>query len=148
MKYADLRKRGVTSKSWTTAKGIVRHRNLVTKGLVCKIFSNPVYIGIAAYKGQHYPGEHVGIIDRALWDTVQTHLKNGTPMNKARLAGRGCVPSHLRGLLFSEQGEPLRPAGLERKTRPTATTLTPTRLRSARKVVMFGASRPARSNSW
>ena len=44
----DLRKRGVTSKSWTTAKGIVRHGNLVTKGLVYKIFSNPVYIGIAA----------------------------------------------------------------------------------------------------
>ena len=101
MKYAGLRKRGVTSKSWTTSTGVERHGNLVTKGLVYKIFSNPVYIGIAAYKGQHYPGEHVGIIDRALWDTVQTQLKNGTPMSKARLAGRGGVPSLLRGLLFS-----------------------------------------------
>ena len=113
----DLRKRGVTSKSWTTAKGIVRRGNLVTKGLVYKIFSNPVYIGIAAYKGQHYPGEHVGIIDRELWDTVQTHLKNGTPMNKARFAGRGSAPSLLRGLLFSEQGRAFTPGWTRKKNK-------------------------------
>ena len=96
---------------------IVRHGNLVTKGLVYKIFSNPVYIGIAAYKGQHFPGEHVGIIGRALWDTVQTHLKNGTPMNKARLAGRGGVPSLLRGLLFSEQGRAFTPGWTRKKNK-------------------------------
>ena len=57
----DLRKRGVTSKSWTTSKGVERQGKLITKGAVYKIFSNPVYIGIAAYKGQHFPGEHDGI---------------------------------------------------------------------------------------
>ena len=41
----------------------------------------------------------------------------------------------------------LRPAGPARKTRPTATTSTPTRSRSARKAVICSASRPARSNS-
>jgi DNA invertase Pin-like site-specific DNA recombinase len=114
----DLRKRGVTSKSWTTAKGVVREGKLITKGLVYKIFSNPVYIGIAAYKGQHFPGEHDGIITQELWDTVQTHLKNGAPMNKARLAGRGSAPSLLRGLIFSEQGRAFTP-GWTRKQHKT-----------------------------
>ena len=114
----DLRKRGITSKSWTTSKGVERQGKLITKGAVYKIFSNPVYIGIAAYKGQHFPGEHEGIITQELWDTVQTHLKNGTPMNKARLAGRGSAPSLLRGLLFSEQGRAFTP-GWTRKQHKT-----------------------------
>ena len=113
----DLRKRGVTSKSWTTAKGVARQGKLITKGSVYKIFSNPVYIGIAAYKGQHFPGEHVGIINQELWDTVQTHLKNGTPMSKARLAGRGGVPALLRGLLFSEQGRAFTPGWTRKKNK-------------------------------
>ena len=77
-----------------------------------------VYIGIAAYKGQHFPGEHDGIITQELWETVQTHLKNGTSMNKARLAGRGSAPSLLRGLLFSEQGRAFTP-GWTRKQHKT-----------------------------
>ncbi len=59
----------------------------------------------------------MGIIDRALWDTVQTHLKNGTPINKARLAGRGSVPSLLRGLLFSEQGRAFTPGWTRKKNK-------------------------------
>jgi DNA invertase Pin-like site-specific DNA recombinase len=42
----DLRARGVTSKSWTTSKGIERKGKLIDKGYVYKIFNNPVYIGI------------------------------------------------------------------------------------------------------
>ena len=70
----DLRKRGITSKSWTTSKGVERQGKLITKGAVYKIFSNPVYIGIAAYKGQHFPGEHEGIITQELWDLSLIHI--------------------------------------------------------------------------
>jgi DNA invertase Pin-like site-specific DNA recombinase len=106
----ELRERGVTSKSWTTRKGIVRAGSLVTKGYVYKIFNNPVYIGIAAYKGQQYPGQHEAIIDQMLWDTVQQLLKAGDRHTKG---GRGervtKAPSMLRGLLFSTEGRAFTP---------------------------------------
>ena len=114
----DLRNRGVTSKSWTTTKGVLRRGKLVDKGLIYKIFHNPVYLGLAAYKGQTFPGEHEPIISQELWDKVQSHLKSGTPLNKARSAGRGSAQSLLRGLIFSDQGRAFTP-GWTRKRNKT-----------------------------
>ena len=101
----DLRERGVTSKSWTTAKGVERKGKLIDKGYVYKIFKNAVYIGIAAYKGQHYPGQHAPIIDQSLWDTVQALLQAGTPHVKGSSAPRETkAPTLMRSLLFSDRG--------------------------------------------
>jgi len=106
----DLRARGVTSKSWTTVKGVERKGKLIDKGYVYKIFKNPVYIGVAAYKGRHYPGEHEAIIDRSLWDAVQALLQAGTPHTKGSSAPRETkAPTLLRGLLFSDAGRAFTP---------------------------------------
>ena len=106
----DLRGRGVTSKSWTTAKGIERQGKLITKGYVYKVFKNPVYIGMAAYKGQQFPGEHEGIIDQDLWNTVQELLKAGDKHVKGGSGFRETkAPSLLRGLLFSPEGRAYTP---------------------------------------
>lgn len=106
----DLRERGVTSKSWITAKGVERKGKLIDKGYVYKIFKNPVYIGIAAYKGQHYPGQHAPIVDQSLWDTVQALLQAGTPHVKGSSAPRETkAPTLLRGLLFSDRGRAFTP---------------------------------------
>ena len=77
-----------TSKCWTTSKGIERHGNLIDKGYVYKLFKNVVYIGMAGYKGQNYPGEHQGIISQELWDQVQEHLQNGDSKQKGPKADR------------------------------------------------------------
>lgn len=107
---SDMRDRGVTSKSWTTAKGIDRKGKLVDKGYIYKIFKNAVYIGIAAYKGKHYPGEHQGIVCQEIWDQVQEHLQNGDRKLKGPKADRASkAPSLLRGLLFSEQNRVFTP---------------------------------------
>ena len=107
----DLRARGVTSKSWTTAKGVERKGKLIDKGYVYKIFKNPVYMGIAAYKGRHYPGEHAPIIDQSLWNTVQALLQTGSRSAKGSSAPRGITnaPTLLRGLLFSDRGRAFTP---------------------------------------
>jgi site-specific DNA recombinase len=110
MLLRDLRARGVTTKSWTTRKGVERKGNLIDRGYIYKIFNNPVYIGIAAYKGQHYPGQHEAIIDRSLWDTVQELLESGRTSVKGRQEQRETKgPSLLRGLLFSETGSAFTP---------------------------------------
>jgi DNA invertase Pin-like site-specific DNA recombinase len=114
----DLRARGVTSKSWTTAKGIKRKGKLIDKGYVYKIFNNPVYIGIAAYKGTHYPGEHQGIVSQEIWDRVQEHLQNGDRKQKGPFADRASkAPSLLRGLLFSEQNRAFTPGYTQKGTK-------------------------------
>ena len=106
----DLRARGVTSKSWVTTKGVARQGKLVDKGLIYKVFNNPVYLGIAAYKGQHFPGEHQAIVSQSLWDQVHAHLHSGRPLEKASRAPRESkAPSLLRGLLFSDQGRAFTP---------------------------------------
>ena len=106
----DLRARGVTSKSWTTSKGIERSGKLITKGYVYKVFKNPVYIGMAAYKGKQYPGEHEPIIEQELWDTVQENLKAGDKHVKGGSESRDTkAPTLLRGLLFSPEGRAFTP---------------------------------------
>ena len=106
----DMRARGVTSKSWTTGKGIERQGKLITKGYVYKVFKNPVYIGMAAYKGQQYPGEHSAIIDQEVWDTVQELLKAGDKHVKGGCGMRETkAQSMLRGLIFSPEGRAFTP---------------------------------------
>ncbi|WP_353239473.1 recombinase family protein [Limnohabitans sp.] len=106
----DMRARGVTSKSWTTGKGIERQGKLITKGYVYKVFKNPVYIGMAAYKGQQYPGEHSAIIDQEVWDVVQDLLKAGDKHVKGGCGMRETkTPSMLRGLIFSSEGRAFTP---------------------------------------
>ncbi len=106
----DMRARGVTSKSWTTSKGIERSGKLITKGHVYKIFKNTVYIGMAAYKGKQFPGEHEPIIEQALWDTVQENLKAGDKHVKGGSESRDTkAPTLLRGLLFSPGGRAFTP---------------------------------------
>ena len=106
----DLRARGVTSKSWTTSKGIERSGKLITKGYVYKVFKNTVYIGMAAYKGKQFPGEHEPIIEQELWDTVQENLKAGDKHVKGGSESRDTkAPTLLRGLLFSPEGRAFTP---------------------------------------
>jgi site-specific DNA recombinase len=106
----DLRARGVTSKSWTTSKGIERSGKLITKGYVYKVFKNPVYIGMAAYKGKQFPGEHEPIIEQEVWDTVQENLKAGDKHAKGGSESRDTkAPTLLRGLLFSPEGRAFTP---------------------------------------
>ena len=64
----ELRIEGVRTKSWTTLKDTTRAGKLIDKGYLYKLFQNPVFIGVAAYKGQHFAGEHEAILDRAVWE--------------------------------------------------------------------------------
>ncbi|SBT04742.1 hypothetical protein ACCAA_180032 [Candidatus Accumulibacter aalborgensis] len=43
-----------------------------------------MFIGVAAYKGKHFAGEHEAILDRAVWEQVQAMLGRGEPEQRAR----------------------------------------------------------------
>ena len=106
----ELRAEGVTTKSWTTLKDKTRVGKLVNKGWLYKLFKNPVFVGIAAHKGKHYPGEHVSIIGRALWDQVQDMLSQRAPQKRSAQVRSMQGPSLLGGLLFADDGNAMTPS--------------------------------------
>jgi len=105
----ELRTEGVMTKSWTTIKEKQRTGKLIDKGYLYKLFKNPVFIGVAAYKGKHFPGEHEAILDRAVWDQVQEMLGRNEPEKRARQNRPGRAPALLKGLIFADDGWAMTP---------------------------------------
>ena len=106
----ELRAEGVTTKSWTTIKEKHRAGKLIDKGYLYKLFKNPVFIGVAAYKGKHFPGEHEPILDRALWEQAQEMLGRNEPEKRARQNRPSRAPSLLKGLIFADDGWAMTPS--------------------------------------
>ena len=92
-----LRKMGVT-----TRKGAA-----LNKGHLYRLLNNRVYIGEAVHKGTSYPGEHIAIIDRELWDKVHAIL-TVSPRKRASNT-RAEAPALLKGLLFGPDGAAFSP---------------------------------------
>jgi len=110
----ELRDAGVTTKSWTTIKEKHRPGKLIDKGYLYKLFKNPVVIGIAAYKGKHFPGEHAPILDRGLWDQVQAMLGRSDVEQRARVNRPSRAPALLKGLIFASDGWAMTPGATQK----------------------------------
>lgn len=106
----ELRAEGVATKSWTTIKEKHRTGKLIDKGYLYKLFKNPVFIGVAAYKGKHFPGEHQPILDRELWEQTQEMLRRKDADKRARQNRPSQAPSLLKGLIFADDGWAMTPS--------------------------------------
>jgi site-specific DNA recombinase len=84
-----------------------KYGKLIDKGMLYKLLSNPVYVGVAMHKGVSYPGEHVGIIDRKAWDKVQAQFKKNP--RKRAAATRAQTPALLKGIIFGPTGIAMSP---------------------------------------
>jgi hypothetical protein len=84
-----------------------KYGKLIDKGILYKMLSNPVYIGVAVHKGVSYPGEHVGIIDRKIWDKVQARFQENP--RKRTAATRAQTPALLKGIIFGPTGVAMSP---------------------------------------
>ena len=89
--------------------------NILSRGTLYKMLSNPIYIGQIRHKGVCHPGQHAAIIDQVLWDQVQQHLSGNRIGNKTR--SRKTEPSPLMGKLFDVSGERLVPVHANKKGR-------------------------------
>ena len=105
----QLRVEGVMTKSWKTLKEKDRPGRLIDKGYLYKLLNNPVVIGIAAYKGEHYPGEHEPIIDKLLWEQVQETLERKDVARRAQINRPSKAPALLKGLIFASDGYAMTP---------------------------------------
>jgi DNA invertase Pin-like site-specific DNA recombinase len=84
-----------------------KYDKLIDKGILYKMLNNPVYIGVAVHKGVSYPGEHVGIIDRKVWDKIQARVQ-ANPRKRAA-ATRAQTPALLKGIIFGPTGVAMSP---------------------------------------
>jgi DNA invertase Pin-like site-specific DNA recombinase len=84
-----------------------KYGKLIDKGILYKMLSNPVYVGVAVHKGVSYPGEHSGIIDQKIWDRVQARFQQNP--RKRAAATRAQTPSLLKGIIFGPTGVAMSP---------------------------------------
>ncbi|MBM3815309.1 MAG: recombinase family protein [Acidimicrobiia bacterium] len=79
----DLNNRGWRLKQWATRRGTPTGGREFTKNRLYNLLTNMVYVGKVDFGGQVYEGEHEGIIDPAVWQSVQDRLRHN-----ARTGGR------------------------------------------------------------
>ena len=93
----ELARRGWTTKPWTTKKQIARGGLPITKTRLHHLLTNVTYVGKIRYKDEVHLGEHEGIVDDAVFERVQSMLReNGQSGCGEKRNKHGAL---LRGLL-------------------------------------------------
>jgi DNA invertase Pin-like site-specific DNA recombinase len=104
---ADLRRTGVKTKLRPLSNGRSIGGIPFTRGALAALLRNRFYIGEVRYKGEVFPGEQPAILDRALFDAVQSTLdRQRTNHAKARQRSQ----SLLMGRIFDERGNRMTPS--------------------------------------
>jgi site-specific DNA recombinase len=102
---AALARDGVRSKVWTNRRDQLVGGNVLTRGALYHLLSNPVYRGAIRHKDRVFPDAHPAIIDEETWNRVQnlisgnTHERSSTP--------RSAPPVLLKGLVVDDAGNPM-----------------------------------------
>ena len=103
----DLRRDGVKTKLRPLSNGRTIGGIPFTRGSLAAFLRNRFYIGEVRYKGEVFGGEQPAILDRALFEAVQTKLdQQRTNHAKARQKSQ----SLLTGRIFDERGNRMTPS--------------------------------------
>ena len=89
-----------------------RQGTLIDKGYLYRLLRNRVYLGEAVHKGSVYDGEHDPIIDKRLWEQVQSILRE-SPRKRGNNS-RTEAPALLKGLIFNETGAAMTPTSTKK----------------------------------
>jgi hypothetical protein len=103
----DLRRTGIKTKLRPLSNGRTIGGIPFTRGSLAALLRNRFYIGEVRYKGEVFPGEQPAILDRALFDAVQSKLdRQRTNHTKIRQQSQ----SLLMGRLFDDRGNRMTPS--------------------------------------
>lgn len=86
-----------------------------SRGHLCQLLANPIYIGEIAHKGARYKGQHRAILDLEVWEAVQAQLKRNAVSRRINV--NSGVKGSLRGLVYDDTGDLLRPTHTAKKGR-------------------------------
>ena len=103
-----LAAKGITSKTWTSRRGITHGGLPMRCGAIAHILNNRIYLGEIVHKGKAHAGEHEAIIDLALFTAVQEKLDGNRQQRVTRKTRAAASP--LTGKLFDQDGQPMRPS--------------------------------------
>lgn len=103
----DLRQRCILSKRWMSSTGRTWGGVNFSRGALCWLLRNPVYVGQVAHKGQIYEGRQQAIVDREVWDKAQEILAAKRTARERRPIIPGGRP--LAGRLFDDRGNAMSP---------------------------------------
>jgi site-specific DNA recombinase len=104
---ADLRRSGVKTKLRPLSNGRAIGGIPFTRGSLAAFLRNRFYIGEIRYKGEVFPGEQPAVLDRVLFEAVQTQLdRQRTNHAKARQKSQ----SLLTGRIFDARGNRMTPS--------------------------------------
>ena len=98
---------GVTSKRRTSLSGKQSGGKSMSRGALYSLLQNRLYIGEITHKGESYPGRHDAIVDRQLWEQIQTKIAENRV--KQTSGARSSEPSLLAGLMFDMEGQRMSP---------------------------------------
>jgi site-specific DNA recombinase len=104
---ADLRKRGIVTKVRKLKSGEKVGGIPFTRGPLAHLLRNRFYIGEVAFKGEILNGEQTAIVDRALFDGVQSKLDAQV---NARRTARTNTEALLAGRIFDDRGNRMTPS--------------------------------------
>ncbi len=106
MLAVELKAREIRSKRWTNKGGVQVGGSFFSRGALYHLLANPVYRGIIRHGELLYENSHPAIVDEVTWAAVRAKLDANVPdlPSTPRLA----ATSLLRGILFDDQGHPMR----------------------------------------
>ncbi len=104
----ELDRDGVRSKSRTTQGGRQIGGRKVVCGALYHMLQNRLYTGEIAHRGEIFAGEHHAIVDRDLFDLVQTKLAGNRRSHAARPVRAASCP--LTGIIHDTEGVPMSPS--------------------------------------
>jgi hypothetical protein len=102
----DLAHRGIRSKPRPLANGRLIGGGAFGVGALAYLLKNRFYLGEVVYRGEVHRGDHAPILDRPLFEAVQTKLAVQTVARRCRLRGS---PALLTGRLFDDRGHRMSP---------------------------------------
>ncbi len=80
----DLRDRNIVTRQRPMASGRTRGGVPLTNGPLNHLLRNRTYLGEINHRDRSYPGEHMPIVDRDVFDRVQAKLDENRTARRAR----------------------------------------------------------------
>ncbi len=109
---AALNAEGLNSKRWRTRAGKVQGGGPFSRGALYYLLRNRIYLGETVHRGKVYPGQHEGIVSRALWERVHDKLSEQAPARRSRRTETGAL---LAGLLHDDRGNVMSPSHVRKR---------------------------------
>jgi len=109
---ASLNAEGIKPKPRQLANGRTVAAAFYRVGPLAHLLKNRFYIGEVAYCGEVHAGEHEPILDRPVFEAVQSRLKQQAV---ERSAVRSSTPSLLAGRIFDDRLNPMTPTHANKK---------------------------------